>query len=999
MSTASTTTAVSGAAPADGAAFTANEIRSAEVWLDKVARHPIVGAIRFRNALLAFVRGVDRSQSVTTPLKIMAVDTTEVFALANYDESSLKNFTFDHLFGSEQPQKDKLKALDRLINQHLLVGREKPFLMLPSHADEVMIIRQAKSNMLLKDSSKIREEDFGKLSQEQRLEIIEWFNKNTNDPLEKRWRDFKIKYLPKISDKFLDNLIKNTRAANSFDSFMRHAPYLFIRPLSAGQHSLEKHVRTSRADAFKWNEYTEYCQRPDVRARAEQIIGVVVNLLDRVRVSGKSAAVSQDAIERDAMAFALVDLLNRFFAHRKADVRVDLITRSPSLHDVIASLPEWALHMTVRHPLFLPDIYEFDRTQLDRLGDALLRVDTVLASAIDIQSLTSSPSNGASDRDFLKEINGCAQDVVEVLEGALTVRQALESKSFDESAGDKALADRVKQFFSLVETSGIDGKDLFSSDLFYHLVERNRTLALFARHRIFSDDSEKIPFRLIDFFPAEESKQTNVRLTKAVPGRKRSPKPIEGFMPDVLMMARAEDGEFRRVFFIHSGRVARLLRSCISQESQPARFSPRLGKIPVGEMFSPLQQAHDTLTQRKMPGTEADDDVVFNLDATLLVAMAFAGRGRYDTAIALTSTVLHQVTSELRQFTHNEFSPDQLRERLAYRELFLFRHYCERALARRDFFSPNRRLADSKGSVEKNLARVQRDLDFATLMTEQVEQCAGHAQPAPAGDQLIRDGRLRLAHLGAWIDQFVMIMAAEGAVEETDDRNSSRARAHRVRLDIFTAAGLIKETALIAWTARQRREDGFGDHPNSEKLERYLAFLEVSSLQGVLMMFIIFMAYPISPPLHRLWLGDTKLEPERVLVFRDWQHWFERYCELDGRFQFAMRPRTLIGIVCGTLIEAAKLDPGPRRAPRNGSIKDPEKITALLHENIGKLRKLAGSRAASAGTGIGVDGSCSYGLVHILADALAHQTASILKRDPVLSDHFAKLENPASTEA
>ena len=54
-----------------------------------------------------------------------------------------------------------------------------------------------------------------------------------------------------------------------------------------------------------------------------------------------------------------------------------------------------------------------------------------------------------------------------------------------------------------------------------------------------------------------------------------------------------------------------------------------------------------------------------------------------------------------------------------------------------------------------------------------------------------------------------------------------RGRFAMVRLDIFTAAGLIKETALIPWTARQRREDGFGIHPNSQELERYLAFLEV----------------------------------------------------------------------------------------------------------------------------------------------------------------------------
>ena len=53
-----------------------------------------------------------------------------------------------------------------------------------------------------------------------------------------------------------------------------------------------------------------------------------------------------------------------------------------------------------------------------------------------------------------------------------------------------------------------------------------------------------------------------------------------------------------------------------------------------------------------------------------------------------------------------------------------------RALARRDFFTANRRVADSKGSVAKNIARAQRDLDFARKYMLPVERVV-----APQGEE------------------------------------------------------------------------------------------------------------------------------------------------------------------------------------------------------------------------------------------------------------------------
>lgn len=966
--------------------FSADDIARAQKWLDEVPQHPIIGAIRFRNALQAFIRSVGHSHSVTAPLKIMAVDTSEVVALANYDQPSYRNFTFGNLLEREDGQSRRLAALDQLINHHLLVGREEPFLLTPSHADEVAIIRQAVSHQTQVDAQTVVESNFGKISSNQRQIIRKWFDEQYGQNLEEKWREFKDQFLGDISDTFLKSLIRGTEAAKSLDAFIGTAPYVFLRPPSAGPRSLAAYVQSQYDGGFDWAAYDDYRSRPEVLGRARGMASVVRDLLLRVRRGKRSPQVIRDAAKRDAQAIALIDLLNRFFVAQKSNVRIDLVSRSPSLHALMAALPEGAVHLTLRHPLFLPDIYKFDLQQLDRLGEALLRVDATLASAIDIGSLSDETS-----LSLIQEVKLCALEVIDVLEGALTVRQALESRLFDDVAGDVELSKLIKDFFRQVEEGGADGRDLFSSDLLAQLAQRNKGLAEFARPWVFGQSHETVPFRLIDFFPPEtELNDESVQYEKREKGKPRPPQPIDGFMPDSLMAIRADQGGFRRVFFVHSGRVARLIRRSQISDHQGGVVSPQRANVPVDIMFNQLSVALDTLIAPEGEGPCADDNAVFNLDATLLVCLGFASRGRYDTAISLASTVLHKITSELRYGPGDVLSEDRMRERLAYRELFLCRHYCERALARLDFFSEERRLADSKGSVMKNLARAQRDLDFATLMTEQVELCTGCAHPSPAGNQVVRDERLRLAHLGAWIDQLMMLLYVE-AVWDDEEWPDPRIHAHRERFDIFTAAGLIKEITLIAWTVREKRAiltAGRND-VHAENLSRYYAYIEVSCFQSALFLFCLFLAYPLSPPLHRLWLGDTNLDPERILVFRDWRDWYSRYQSLDDQYRFDMRPRRLLETVCDTVLKASELPEAPKGASGRGRAKQPDSLFAILEEC---CERLSGIGACGTADGRGNDpfgGGDASGLVPLLAEALAERIGFIISRDPLLARRAA----------
>lgn len=937
-----------------GSVFTPDDVTRAERWLDAVASRPIIRAIRFRNALQAFVRGVGHAEGVLPPVKLMAVDTTEVVALTGYSDQAFRSFSFDTLLagGGDDGRSGRLRVLDGLINQHLMSGRGQRFLLLTPYAEEVEILRQGKARHADQQIQRIQETPFALLNPEQRRRIGAWFEERRHSAdLDREWRDFKARFLPDLTDQMLDRLLAATREAESLDAFIRHARFMLVRPAGAGERSLVTALEAEGLAGFRWDAYLDHCRRPEVLARAKDIVAVVGGLLGRIRQGYKTPDVAAAASLRDAQAFAAVDLLNRFFAEHALRARVDLVGRSPSLHDVIASLPDGAVHVTVRHPLFLPDIYEFDRLRLNRLRVAFLRMDAALASAIDIDSLHAGGRDGAENEETLiEEVRKAAFDVVDVLEGALTVRQALESRTLNSAAaaGEGAgVWRRVTDFFALVERGGPDGEDLFSLDLFRQLVHRNRALADFARDRVFGGgDGESLDLRIIDFFEEEEYNQRNSR--KIAPGTKREPRRIEGFALDAMMMVRASAGGFRRAFHIHSGRVARLVRGSVAAAAAGGardQHRPVVARVPIATLFENLDAALGALSRRKTEEDGADDDVVFNLDATLIVCIAFAGRDRYDTAIALASTVLHRMTSDLRRGASRGFDTGQLRERLAYRELFLFRHYCERALARRDFFTANRRVADSKGSVAKNIARAQRDLDFAALMSEDAERCQGTGVPSPAGERALRDGRLKLAHLGMWIDQILIALEAERAGAEAGSREGARARLYRERIDVFTAAGLVKEISLAAWAAGEHGRGVADGNRHAPSLRRYFAHLEARGLQGALTVFLLFLAHPLSPPLHRLWLGDTSLEPERILVFREWESWYGRYVELVRTHSFSMRIHELIVIVCSTLQEAAALPAG------HGSARDPERLGTLLRDCHDRLRRCidsCGQEAAEA---------------------------------------------------
>jgi hypothetical protein len=889
-------------------------------------------AFRFRNSLNALLRDVDRAQWEVPPKKIMAVDTTEVVAATDYDRAAFAAFSFSGLLvgqASKQRQKEltveqlrtnsELETLDKLIVHHLLEGRTDQFLLTDAHAEEIVILRDAIARNFREKQTRLFSAEFEKfrgMSAASLTRIEKWITKQKGADLREEWLTFCNTFLPNWRDDMIDELTESSKSLGAIDQFIRRGNYIFLRPDSFGPRSLEVHLGGYPELKFHWKSYADFVAQPDIADQYEKICNVAQRLTAEIKGRYRSTAMLQMAAMRDARAIASVHVLNSFFHYERINARVELISRSPTLHSVISALPERALHVTLRHPLLIPDIYRFDTKSLLAIADILQRVDSVIRSYVtDIPFEAQGSGSNEREQKALEEASAAATEVVPHLRNILSIQQGLEQSPevfrsiFHRTAGvgsrsqktrpgeEIELVDKIRTIFKLVTEKLADRDDPFSNMHFNEVVKRNLDLIRFERARTFTTD-EHFQVRLLSF---EEGNNK--------------------FLPERCMVARPVTPSFGRLFHLYSTRIITKLSDYILSATEPEHRKPREVAIPIEEIFDSVQEAFESLSavQPEERRAKKRDDILFALDGTLLACLAFASRHRFETVVTLASTILHRVSETIRRGEVRECRPDELRQKLAYRELFLLRHYCERGIAMDLHFADRRSFNDSKGSVSKNFARAQRDLDFAALMSEDAERCLIHARSsfktkaeiasipaldvAPSGVKSLNDYRLRLANFGSWMDQFLLVAKVVYAKWPSQlDAGEQQTEEVRRRIDIWSALALVREAVSDAHSARLG-QDECSDENDGPATRRYLAHIEARALQGALTMLLIFLGFKIAPEVLRLWGITLRPTPDRLLVFRDWDLWWRRYRELRKEYHFAMRISDLIDPVCAALQE------------------------------------------------------------------------------------------------
>lgn len=915
------------------------EIETAEKRLSFLTRLPINRAVRFHNSLQAFLRDVDRAQREEPPLIVRAVDTSEIIAALDYDHSSFRGFTFGGLLEKQQtfqrnrdriyPRynlKADLLALDKLILQHLLEGRAEGFLLLDPHAEELMDVRSAierRFNDLASRLFSIDLTEFSGFYKPNLDSVRSYILSQRGEAFKKEWLEFCAIFLPTWREDMVNELADKSFVLKSIDQFMANGRYLFLRNILYGNRSVISFINAHHKTPFDWNRYKAFVGRQDVSECYQYVWRLVtrlINVITRQSQHKRDQRLMDLAAERDGRVFATVHILNGFLKQSDINARVELITRSPTLHDVIASLPQGALRVTIRHPLLIPDIYRYDVQSISAIGEIVQKVDLIIKPYLDGFRFASNETiTRENELRSFREVSAIASEMVPILKNLLSIQQTLEQapdtfrsifdrvytgigefRSNKDQRNDANSADSILKIFELIAERLSERDDPFSSIVSSGMLKRNLALVEFEKSRTFSAN-ESFRVRLLNF---EDDNQ---------------------FMPCPCSVIRLVHPAFSRLFHLYSGRIRNRLKKYMATKSVGNRDQskePQEVVVPVSFFFEDLEAAvKSTFEGHRSRKLDGRDDILYNAEATLLACLAFASRKRFDTAVTLASAILRRVTEGIRKGERWGRGKEELRRCLAYREIFLLRHYCERGAALQEYFDAFD--GGNKGLVTKNFARAQRDLDFAALMSEEVERCIisdaneqsvpwkserpknkedDELAVAPAGAKSLRDYRLRLAHLGGWLD--LLLVISDGMYRSwpgSSGWKENELERIRRRFDIWTGLGLVKENIVDAFNARQAEESRNGSQEVRTTNIRYFSHIEARALQSALTMLLLFLAYKITPEIQYLWGFYSGPETERILAFRDWKIWWNRYRELRREYRFSMRMELIIDHVCAAL--------------------------------------------------------------------------------------------------
>jgi hypothetical protein len=978
-------------------------------------------AIWFRNSLRALLEDVEHAQLPTPPIKIMAVDTTEILSATSYNKSAFTAFAFGGLLDQAPNGSDnfaeqdflpnaELETIDKLILQYLLEHRNDRYLLLDSQAEEVVNLQRRHEQSWNKATGRVYNAALDRFRgfEDSQLENILTFLK-TRSPaaIPDEWKRFREEFLPNWRSDMLDQVWKRSKSLASIEALIKNGKYLFLRPSWFGARSLLRFLNATsfKSHPIEWEKFDQFAKTSGVAAQYDETYAVVRKLLAVTpRGEFRTKEELNTAAERDARALATVHTWNSFFICDRVNARIELVTRTHALHRVVASLLESSqdqrdqeakLQVTLRHPFLLPDIYQFDPKSLAAIGVIVNAIDGVIGPYLRAAPADADPKVGDGDPRF-SDAQKAALGIVPLLRDIVPVQQGLElprstaleiyrETIFSDTAkkpakhgtrrngegkrgGDPLIVEKIEAVFKAIKEQLRNRNDPISQEAILALVERNSALVQFEGDRIFATDrDERITFRVFDF--RSESSELD---------RSTSHDETVLSLPCLTVRPVGAAGEsFSRLVFIHSPQLIALISAGLDTSTSGDEKVPTEFSLPVSVILGGVKEALSALKTNPLPrdfGKDAAPDpvavasFVLNLNATLLAALVFASKRRFDTALSLTSTILHQITGEIRRGGwRSSYRVGDIRLSLAYRELFLLRHYCERAVAMDDYLHGR----SGSTAVSRNFARAQRDLDFAALMAEDAEriradklrveskqllhavgatrpergelrhealqvttdepsEVAAEMEPgvdevkhegspaAPAGVDNFEDFRLKLAHFAGWVDQF-LIASHDRAESSTIDWQDSESDMRLRRFSIWTAAGLVKDIVTDAYFAHKRRMAISAESRAGRYQRRYFAYVEARALESALILFIIFMAYRVSRDMVRLWLVTGTSPPDRILIYREWHDWWRRYDYFHDHFKFEFRTYGLIAAVCRALfaIQGLRANPEDAGNPRS----------------------------------------------------------------------------------
>jgi hypothetical protein len=877
-----------------GTLFNDQAMSAAKQKLAKKSNASTDQIIWFRNALDALIGDIDRGDREFPPTKILAVDASEIYQWVSPNNQQFRPFAFGSFLVPDGTQERdlserELQALETKILGHLLDGKGQKFLLLDGHADEVMTMRDALANQHQNRQEKI-DELIGR-----DLPNFEGFSQSNIDNLEKflssavgsgtkqgaaEWQKFRDNFLPNWDSATINSLLSGPSSFLQIQNFIKNAPYVFLR--SGGQFG-QRSISHAFKESFDWIDFNKFINTPDTIGEFQEICEKVADLIGMVPHPGAILEHRALAARRDAQAIGQIHLLNCYFAQdlRDTRVRVELVTRSHTLHKVLAALPSDRLRVTLRHPLLLPDIYNFDAAAISALGGMLDRLVGIIQPLL---GRDTGLDDGNFEKEVVRQAGSVARGAVSYMQSHITIQQGIEAKNFGEiyarvqtskPTGNQVDASKVAGIFDLLSKGLRERRDPFSREAFEEIRQKNKDIIAFMKHRAFSG-VEEIEFRIIRY-------EHRSVIDTNPPDEERNS------ILDNCLVIRSTNSNFTRLCHLYSSDIFKNL----FKEQWESNFfdynyrKPTIVKIKINDIFDYVESAF-----------QSDERDAFNnkfvdrMDGVLIAALLFADKKYFITAMSLLSTMLHIVSQKIRTVSGNlPTAKENTNVYLAFREMYLLRHYCERAAALDEHFAALPITANSSNAVVRNFARAQRDLDFAALMSEYAEKCFLGTYEwlniPPAGYMHVRDHRLKLAHMASWMDQLLILARANFTRWPSEDSKTRRELDTLARRQTsWAAAGMVKEILTTAHEVRRlQKRDNIAETP----LCRYLGNIEARALQLALTMFVVFLSFRIASDMHLFLKPGQLATPDRTFVFRDWKDWWKRLEALKEFYGFKLR--------------------------------------------------------------------------------------------------------------
>lgn len=881
-----------------------DELAKAVALLQDKSVRKFRNAMNFHNAVRALVLELSPGSRARATQKILCVDTSEIVSYVKYGRSAWASFTFGEVFNPEGTgekvarRREKLLNLDRLISYHLLFGRKRGFVLLSPHVQELAIIRErlAEESSNLDDTlaGEIYRGDLFALSIEQFDRIGAWLQ----NPLINQAHEFELfknTFLPGLRTGFVERLERLTKENQRFAFFERKARYSAIAPLNAGKRSFLHYLKYD-AIHFPWADFQRFANSKEVQAAFADIVECLTLLISSAeRDRDVPRARRERAAQRDARALATVHVLNVFLQRSNIALSVEFVTRAPIIHSALSVMPLDRLDIPVRHPLLLPEIYDFDSNSSQTLGHVYQSVAGALAP------LTASRQVGHEVASFL---NNAADRLLDALSAITVVQHTLEQDHpaatlgnvIDLGVGDNVtkqnhgeLSRSIITLFGRMREALQSQRDPFSLDAINRIADNN--------------------FKLIEIKgkALDASRKVHIRHVFIPEGVKGFPYPCVAF--------RLIGGRIPRLFHCYSEELRGFFAIDVDRPDTEPRVSKPLSSRDI------LEHAKSTLSSN-LAQSKSQASKVAPLETTLLGCIVFASQGQFETAFTLASTVLNRLMRQLRvsstglaKFVESANFPEGLDPRvpLALKELFLLRHYCSRAIARQELESQSWPFGALQHRGIQHFDDAERDLYLASRMNAHAEKLARKSDPdtAPGGASWFEDFRFTLASFFSWIDHYGAALSQEAVLEPRLLHQWEATTAQKLwnQHDRWSAAAWAQEIELLAYRIGQRRK-----RASNSGAQRYFAFAEFSAYHGLLSLFVARLALEPKAEVQVYWNPQIRPMPDKVLAFSEWGRWRKRYAELSKRYKFNARLHTLFDAVFESLDEIDQLsDTGTKK--------------------------------------------------------------------------------------